>query len=150
SDGAIADSVDVADLESEQAHEYALAGARDGEQMVRDDTSPAGAPVADGGRANRFVERFAVRLRPGVRARGIVRFDAPPGALLHVFAGGEPVATVFGVEPPDPEEPDAPDDEWVERSFDIPAGVAGPHTVVEIRVSGGPATVFHYWFVETS
>src|SRR5690606_13306584 len=44
------DAVDVADLESEAAHGYALLGARDGEQTVREDSAPNGDVVVDGGR----------------------------------------------------------------------------------------------------
>ena len=38
------------------------------------------------------------------------------------------------------------EDDWVERTFDIPPSASGPQTRVELR-SGSPITVFHYWFI---
>jgi hypothetical protein len=138
------DSLDVADLESEAAHEYELLGARDGEQTAREGTSPDGAVVVDGGRTNRTRERFVAHLPAGERTRGIVRFEAAAGTTLYVLAGGEPVATIARGAG-DPDDPEAID--WVERSFEVPAGLATARTAIELRVSGRPATVFHYWFV---
>ena len=144
-DGEPVDTVDVADLESEAAHQYALAGARDGEEVAHEGLSPAGAVVVDGGRTDRTLERFAAHLPPGEAVRGIVRFDAPPGAALHVLVGGEPVASLTS---DDANADDASDADWVERSFDVPARLTNGNTAVELRVSGSPATVYHYWFVK--
>jgi hypothetical protein len=37
----------------------------------------------------------------------------------------------------------APD--WVERAFTVPATAAGARTPIELHVSGGSITTFHYW-----
>jgi hypothetical protein len=129
------DTLDVADLESEAAHEYELLGARDGEQVAREGASPRGDVVVDGGRSRRSVERFVAHLRPRVTAKGIVRVDGTRGCTVRVWANGEPVDTF-----------DVGDDEWVERAFEIPAPVASAHTRIELRVGGGTLTTFHYWF----
>jgi hypothetical protein len=131
------DALDVADLESEAAHAYELLGARDGEDNVREGVSPDGAAVVDGGRSGRTGERFVAHLPAGVQARCIVRLEAPPGTRIQALAGGRAVAEL--------EVGDEPD--WVETSFGIPAAVTGPETRIELRVTGGPVTVFHYWFV---
>src|SRR5262249_18378980 len=46
----VTDEVDVADLESEALHEFALEGARDGEETASEGKTPGGIRVADGGR----------------------------------------------------------------------------------------------------
>ena len=37
--------------------------------------------------------------------------------------------------------------DWTERDFQVPASLAGERTRIELRVSGGVVTTFHYWFV---
>ncbi len=136
--GDVVDTLDVADLESEAAHEYELLGARDGEQAVREDTSPTGALVVDGGRTHRIRESFVAHLPSGVAARGIVRIEGPKGTLVHVLANHIPADTFVL---------DDADGKWVERSFYIPAGASGPRTRVELLADSGGVSVFHYWFV---
>ncbi len=138
------DAIDVADLESEAAHDYALEDAREGDETVLEGESPTGEPVVDGGRTRRTVERFVAHLPAGHAARGIVRLVAPAGAALLVRVGGERLAIVQ-VDDAKASEPAEP--AWVERSFELPARLASARTVVEIQVLGGPATLFHYWFV---
>lgn len=135
--GAVIDTLDVADLESEAEHAYELLGAHEGEEVAREGDSPDGGPVLDGGRSHRTLERFVVRLVSGQPARGIVRLEGPPGTIVRVQASGEP-AGEFGL---------TTADDWVERTFEVPARAAGPQTHIELRVQGGPITVFHYWFV---
>jgi hypothetical protein len=134
--GTVIDVLDVADLESEADHDYELLGARDGEEALREGSAPGGAPVVDGGRSGRAVERFVAQLHAGVSARGIVRLDGPLGTQVHILVNGAPLATL-----------DLEDDGWVERTFDIPGDVTGPRTRIEARAQGGPVTTFHYWFV---
>jgi hypothetical protein len=136
--GALVDVLDVADLESEADHEYELHGAREGEQVAHEG-SPQGAPsesLVDGGRTHRTVDRFVAHLTPGVAARGVVRIDGGAGTHVHVLAGGEPIGA-FDV---------GDDEDWVERTFDVPSGAAGARTRIELRASGGAMTTFHYWF----
>jgi hypothetical protein len=133
----IADSLDVADLESEEDHDYELLGARDGEEIAHEGTAPDGTIVVDGGRTQRTVERFTAHLPPGVAVLGIVRLDGPPGTRVHVLANEQPIGS-FEL---------GDDDDWVERTFDIPIGTGGERSTLELRAEGGAMTTFHYWFV---
>ncbi len=78
-DGEIVDALDVADLESEETHDYELLGAREGEEIAHEGIAPDGATVVDGGRTRRSVERFLAFLPQGVPVRGIVRLDGRAG-----------------------------------------------------------------------
>jgi|HubBroStandDraft_1064217.scaffolds.fasta_scaffold04108_4 hypothetical protein len=139
--GDVVDTLDVADLESEAAHEYELLGARDGEQTVREDLSPAGAVVVDGGRTRRTHESFIAQLPSGgAAAHGIVRIEGPKGTVVRVLANRTPADTFVL---------DDADGKWAERSFDIPAGAISPRTRVELFAEHGSVSVFHYWFVAT-
>ena len=134
------DVLDVADLESEAEHEYALLGARQYEQVAREAGTPEGDIVVDGGRTRRVMERFVAHLHPGAAARCIVRLEGSPTASVHVLANDEPVGS-FDIDY---------EADWTERDFDVPASVAGERTRIELRVSGGVVTTFHYWFVPVS
>jgi hypothetical protein len=136
--GEIVDALDVADLESEAAHDYDLLGTRDGEEVVHEAESPAGTLVVDGGRTHRTRESFVAHLRAGAAAVGIARLRGPAGTVVHVLANGEHVGS-FAL--------DDTEGEWVERPFEIPAEAAGPRSRVELRVESGSVSVFHYWFV---
>ncbi|MDP9149942.1 MAG: hypothetical protein M3O36_08400, partial [Myxococcota bacterium] len=133
---AIVDALDVADLESEGEHEYELLGARDGEEVAREDSSPNGDELIDGGRTRRHVERFVAHLRSGTATVGIARMQGPRGTHVRVLANGEAIGAF-----------DIDDENWVERSFEVPARVAGPETHVELRAEPGPLTTYHYWFL---
>jgi hypothetical protein len=134
--GPVVDALDVADLESEAEHGYALLGARENEEDAREAESPMGDVVVDGGR-RRTAERFVAHLRPGAVTRVVVRLTAHPGTHASVLVDGRRV-TGF----------DAGDDiaEWEEQSFEIPRADAGERTQLEVRYSGA-VTVYHYWFV---
>lgn len=145
-DAQVADSLDVADLESEGAHEYALLGAQEGENVVHEGTAPDGsARIVDGGRARRWRESFVMHLPEGAPARLVVRFEAPTGTVLRVAAGGEPVGEMQCDDETD----------WCERAVDVPARLAGPHTRIDVVVAGDDdddvagATFFHYWGLKT-
>jgi hypothetical protein len=141
-DAQVVDSLDVADLESEAAHGYVLLGAREGDNVVHDGSSPDGERVVDGGRSRRWRDSFVAHFPEGAAARLVVRFEAPTGTVLRVLAGGEPVGDL-----------DCNDEtDWCERAVDIPARLAGPHTRIDVVVSGegdAGATVFHYWGLKT-
>jgi heme exporter protein D len=129
--GAIADAVDVADLESERAHDYELLGARENEQAAEEGNSPDGAVVIDGGRTNRTRERFAVKLSS--RGRGVARVQSQVPVQLRVMGDGDTL-TVLALEP----------GAWTELAFDVPR----PVRQIEVSSEGGPFTSFHYWFGE--
>jgi hypothetical protein len=129
------DALDVADLDSEAEHEYELLGAHDHEQTVRDSTTPDGAESIDGGRTHRTIERFVAHLPAGAPARCVVRLAGRDGTRVRVVANGVAVGSFDTTS----------DDDWIERSFDIPAGAAAARTHVELRASGGDLETFHYW-----
>jgi hypothetical protein len=137
--GKVVDAIDVADLESESSHAYELLGAHEREQVVREGVSPRGAPVVDGGRTQRRVERFFAHLTPGVAVLGIVRLEGPAGTSVLVLASNEHVSTLTLTDA---------DEGWTEHVFEIPARLAKKQTPIELRVTAGaPLNVFHYWFV---
>jgi hypothetical protein len=135
--GQMIDSVDVADLESESEHEYELLGARDGDEVVHEGNGPDGSLVVDAGRARRKLERFVAHLHRGLATHVVVRLDGNRPTTVRASANGEPVGS-FDL---------GPDDDWVERSFDIPPTIAGERTRIELSTDDGLLTTFHYWFV---
>jgi hypothetical protein len=134
-EGNVVDALDVADLESEQAHAYELLGAHDREQIVRDGAAPDGSRVVDGGRTQRTLERFVLALRPGRATRCVVRLSGGEETRVRVLANGRPAGDFDTTS----------DDEWVERTFDVPAEAASPRTSIEVRAVGGDIETFHYW-----
>jgi hypothetical protein len=128
------DAVDVADLESEAAHGYALFDAGDNEEVLHVGSSPRGALVVDGGRGQRRAERFTVSLG-GAPGRAIVRLAGRPGSRVVVLADGAPAGEVT-----------LTDDDWTEEAFDLPAA-GSARSVIELRAADAPVTVYHYWFV---
>ena len=133
----IVDALDVADLESEAGHDYELLGAHEGEEVAHEGVSPDGSTVVDGGRTRRTVERFDAYLPQGVVVRGIVRLDGRAGTHVQVIANEQPVGTLELGD----------DEDWVERTFEIPAASGRGPSNVELRAEDGVITTFHYWFV---
>jgi hypothetical protein len=142
---ALADELDVADLESERAHGYDLAGAWDQDDEVGvlgDDDVPGQKVVADGGRANRARDRFHVTLPEGRAARLVMRVGSEVPVDLAVSAGGRAAGVV----------PVTTEDTWEEASIDLPADLGGRVEIaVEARerVDTPPGKArfasFHYW-----
>ena len=135
--GAILDTVDVADLESEQEHAYELLGARDGEQTVEEGNAPDGAIVLDGGRTHRIRDRFTVKLRRGAAAHGVGRVQSAGKPVLHVQIEGREVLSHTLEGGP-----------WVELAFEVPAELASEKTRVEVIADGAAFTSFHWWVAE--
>ncbi len=136
-DGEIVDALDVADLESEETHEYDLLGAREGEEIAHEGIAPDGATVVDGGRTRRSVERFLAFLPQGMPVRGIVRLDGRAGTRVDVIANKRPAGS-FEL---------GDDEDWMERSFEVPSSSGRGPSNIELRASGGTIATFHYWFV---
>jgi len=157
----VLDAIDVADLESEEAHAYARGGGTDQDNRVLMSSPPhsdapggSAAPleIADGGRFERKVDRFVARL-PGAAsaatsasasARLVLRVASDDGARLAITAAGEPVGEV-----------EIPPGDWVERSIALPPGVLGSardvdrdalHLEVGLR-RGAAFHAYHYWVV---
>ncbi len=136
--GRLVDELDVADLESEAAHGYALAGARDLDDRAVWLESPDGvAPrIAEGGRFLRARDEFTVRAEPGRAARLAMRVGADEAVELVVRSGDREIGRV-----------PVPADAWVEREIAIPAGVAAARMPVSVAPATPGATFasFHYW-----
>ncbi len=134
--GEIVDTLDVADLESEDSHEYELLGAREGEEIAHEGISPDGATVVDGGRTRRTVERFLAYLPQGLTVRGIVRLDGRAGTRVDVIANQRRAGS-FEL---------GDDEDWTERTFEVPPSSGRGPSNIELRAEGGTLTTFHYWF----
>ena len=141
-DRALVDELDVADVESEQAHGYDMVGARDTDDQVAvvgDDGSPGQKAIADGGRLNRLRDRFRLTLPGGKPARLVMRVGAEAPVDLAVSAAGRAIGEV----------PVTTEDVWEEASIDLPADLAGRTDVtVEARereADKARFSSFHYW-----
>lgn len=127
--GTLVDALDVADLESESEHRYAvLRAARADNALVMNDKR------IDGARLNRELDRFELRLVPSGRL--ILRVG---NTLPAAFA----TLRVDGVEVKRLElQPDA----WQELSFDVPAAVSeGVHRIELAAAPGQRFLSMHYW-----
>ncbi len=133
--GAPLDALDVADLESEAAHGYALLGAADGEQIARAGEAPDARPVVDGGRTRRTKERFTLTV-PASATALIARVEADVPARAHVSFDGAAASDL-----------DVPADGWSEVRIELPSAVrAAARGRVDVGLTSEvPLTVFHYW-----
>jgi hypothetical protein len=128
--GRVVDEVDVADLESEAAHEYALLDAVENEQIARDAPAPDGRTVVDGGRTRRTRDTFVMDLRPGTL---VARLEARDQGQVRVLADGVEVA-----------ERALDDRGW--REIEVPIARSGrAHIAV---VADTPISTYHYWILE--
>lgn len=133
--GTIHDAIDVADLESEAEHAFELDGARDGEQVGREENAPDGAIVLDGGRTNRTRDRFVANLPAQGKLLGVARVETSTATTLQVNVAGKPVARIEVLGGP-----------WEEISFEVPADARGERVPIEVSADGSTFTSFHYWF----
>jgi hypothetical protein len=132
SQGALVDQLDVADLESERAHDYELLFANQVENVVVEDY----AGHADGARKNRSEDRFSLELVPGGRLVARLASESPLSIELSV--DGQRLGTLeltaqFS---------------WEERVLVLPPGLAGGRH--HVTVSARPEATFtslHYWCV---
>ncbi len=135
------DVVDIADIESEASHAYALL-ARDNEEVVGDSYSLSGNRIIDGGRGYRRFDRFSAHLQAGKETLGIARVAPTKGqAIVDVKLAGDVIAT-FTL---------GSDDGWTtagwtEHTFTIPANAAKTETPLELEAREGLFNSYHYWF----
>lgn len=139
--GALVDSLDVADLESEAEHRYELLGAAEGEQAVDLVTLEDGRKILDGGRTNRRTERFVAKLHEGKAHVLVMRVraasDGEGDVSAHVSVGGREVGS-FVVSTSD----------FAEERVEIPADLAHTESALTVTASGGALVTYHYWFAE--
>jgi hypothetical protein len=133
--GEILDRLDVADLESEVEHGYALFWATQIENRVHE-AWVGERRRADGGRAGRTLERFSLRVRPG--ATLVARLVTDTAMQLELFVGGKQAGTLAL-------EPEA---EWQEVSLPLPADAPTGSTQIELAAPKGQSfTSLHYFAV---
>lgn len=121
------DGVDVSDLESEAAHDYALGWANQADNQVFETAST----IADGGRAARVEDHFMLLLSPGGQ---LVRRGSADAALT-LSVDGRTVGTF-----------PASDSDFSETSVTLPQDLRAGRR--RVSVSASPGTTFsalHYW-----
>lgn len=135
--GVVVDEVDVADLESERAHGYAID--RPARTIYRREPC-AGRLVSDGGRVVHAFERMRVALRPGRDARLVWRTDAWLPADVRVSVDGTLASRARLPQV---------------RAFIEPEVVLGAALLArerpEVRVEldpPGEMSTFHYWVLQ--
>lgn len=136
--GRLVDEIDVADLESEQAHAYQLFAATEADNQAVLYTGPAG-QLADGGRFRRTADRFVASLDPGVETHLVLRVVADEPLTLVVRVDDEPVGDV-----------EIPWSLWTEAALVLPADRVGPTPHIEVAATR-PGTTFaslHYWLFQ--
>jgi hypothetical protein len=121
------DAVDVADLESERAHDYAVLPASQMEDVVITD-----GVVVDGARRNRHRDTFWLNVAP--QARFVARLGAEAPARVTLRIAGRLI------------------DSWLvsKRSFEehaalLPVDLATGPAEIEVRAETGAFTAAHYW-----
>ncbi len=141
----LVDELDVADLESEAAHGYDLAGTFDQDDQVAEvgkeidwEGEVKRSGVADGGRVHRRFDRFTAHLPEGQVVRMVMRAGADEALTLSLAVGDREMGIV-----------EIPAGGWVERAVPIPASVTAATSIVTVtaRGEGDPKFhSFHYWF----
>lgn len=142
----VVDDMDVSDLESEKAHQYALLGGSDHDNTVvmsfpprtneTEDESPF--EIADGGRHRRRLDQFLASFEPGRPAKIVMRVSADQDTDLVVRVANVEVATVR-----------IPSREWVEKSIDVPVqNTAQAFVEVTPKDPAHLFNSFHYWIVQ--
>ncbi|MDB4997431.1 MAG: hypothetical protein JWM74_4863, partial [Myxococcaceae bacterium] len=135
--GAILDTLDVADLESEAEHRYELLGARDGEEVAEEGNAPDGQVVVDGGRTQRVRERFVAKLPRGTNVVALARVQTAAEVSNVELRIGERVLGKATVEA----------GPWTEITFVIPSdAVTSDATTIDVSASSAAFTSFHWWF----
>jgi hypothetical protein len=140
--GAILDTLDVADLESEAEHRYELLGARDGEEVAEEGNAPDGRVVVDGGRTQRIRERFVAKLPRGKSIVALARMQTA-AAVSNVELRIDGSQRVIG-------KATLEAGPWTEVAFVIPAdAVTSDATTIHVSATNAAFTSFHWWFAET-
>jgi hypothetical protein len=135
--GALLDTLDVADLESEAEHRYELLGARDGEEVAEEGNAPDGRVVVDGGRTQRVRERFVAKLPRGKSIVALARMQTAAEVSNVELRIGERVVGTASVD----------SGPWSEIAFTIPVDVVtSDATTIDVRATGAAFTSFHWWF----
>lgn len=130
--GVLIDDLDVADMESEQAHAYELADARSHWCVAKVGSDPEGRSVADGGRLERVQDRFRSAVTKAARLVMRVASNGP----LEVWADGKKLGTAAVV---------AEGEGFDERAIDLPENI---QSIVVRPTQHERFRSFHYWWFE--
>lgn len=137
-DSALVDELDVADLESESDHAYALNNANDGENQVTTSWDETGEQTSDGGRVKRWRDDFTLTFDGAESPLLVARMAASQETVLTLSIDGVPFAT-FQV----------PNAAWAELDIPLPKRLSGKHAISiaaqDPQLSFGS---MHYWLFE--
>jgi hypothetical protein len=124
------DALDVADLESEASHHYALFDATLTRNVVVEKLERI-----DGARTERTLDRFRLRLAPG----GVIvaRWGARTSARVRVRADGRVLGS-----------PDLDADTWQEVTINVPRDCPPETATIEVQAIVGRFDSLHYWSYE--
>ncbi len=133
----LVDEIDVADLESEAAHQYWVGPSSTAENHVLTSLNDADDVVADGARTERFYDGFVVSLPEGQPAHMVMRFASAEDMAVEITAADQHAADV-----------DVPATGWEELETTIPKELASAHTVIRVAPKDDVHrfTSMHYWF----
>jgi len=121
------DSLDVADLESEAAHGYALLPAAQADNVLL-----SNGVLLDGARLHRSRESFRLNLSPGGQL--VTRLGAEQPLTVSLRIGARPIAS-WTVSRPD----------FEDHALSLPADLAAGPAELEISAEGGTFSALHYW-----
>lgn len=121
------DALDVADIDDEAAHAYALL-----EATRETDVVVAGADRADGARLKRHRDAFSLRLDPGGTL--VARLGAAEPARLRISVDGKVIA-----------DPVLTSTQWQELSIEIPRSVSPARHAVQVDAVDSEFSSLHYW-----
>ena len=125
---ALLDRLDVADLDSEHAHNYLLGDAEARFNVAHRGPAPDGREIADGGRKWREVESFEVALNSPSRMIMCAWSTTP----LEVWADGVRIGQTTQV---------LATSEWMEHAIELPAAKQ-----LVVRATRGRFSSYHYWW----
>jgi hypothetical protein len=132
----LVDELDVADLESEAAHDYELGPARDTDDVVLTHAIDQQI-VVDGARVKRAVDRFAFRSRSGAPAILVARLTAEVPTEVEATVGGQVVGTT------------RVSSGWTEATFEVPGRPKGEPIAISFAARHqGRFGSAHYWLYE--
>ena len=121
------DALDVADLDSEAAHGYALLPAQQADNVLL-----GNGVILDGARLHRTRESFRLDLAPGGRL--VTRLGAPQPLTVSLRVAGRLIET-WAVSRPD----------FEDRALSLPADLPTGPAEVELSADGGTFSALHYW-----
>lgn len=142
--GELLDELDVADLESERAHELVLGATSAADNAVAVWPTRDGRVIADGGRFRRTEDRFGLAW-PAETATVLVMRVTTPGPL-QVTIDGRTVGSATAVEGSGSSPAATP--RWSELALEVPplgAATGARRQVVVAPAAAGEFASFHYW-----